>query len=82
MKASRRTLDIPVIVLSAGVWPENSRQTHAELQRDQVTLSTQGCQIITDNAGHDIAGDAPELVIRAIRVMIARSERLPLACAG
>ena len=82
VKASRRTLDIPVIVLSAGSWPENSRQIHAELQRDQVTLSTQGCQIIADNAGHDIVGDAPELVIRAIRVMTTRSERLPLACAG
>ena len=70
VKASRRKLDIPVLVLSAGSWPADGRQIHADLQRDQVTLSSRGCQMIAERAGHDIVEDAPKLVVQAIRRVI------------
>jgi len=66
---SRRRLGIPVLVLSAASWPEDGRRIHADLQRDQVTLSSRGCQRIAEDAGHDIAGDAPDLVVQAVRTV-------------
>lgn len=70
VRASRRVLDIPLLVLTAGSWPEEGRRIHAELQRDQVTLSSGGCQRIAGHAGHHIVGDAPDLVVQAIRAVI------------
>jgi hypothetical protein len=36
---------------------------------DQVILSSHGCQRIAEQAGHDIVGDAPELVVEPIRAV-------------
>ena len=69
VRVSRRPLDIPLLLLTAGSWPEHGRQIHTELQRDQLNLSSRGCQMVADNAGHDIVGDAPDLVVEAVRAV-------------
>jgi len=67
--ASRRQLDIPLVVIS----PDNDRSPraaiNAELQRDMATLSVRGCQVIAEESGHGI-GDQPELVVQAIRDVV------------
>ena len=52
VRASRRKLDIPLVVLTAGVWSDAGRQIHSDLQRDQVALSTRACQVVVDRSGH------------------------------
>lgn len=67
VRATRRRLDIPLLVLTAGSWPEPGRRIHADLQRDQVALSSRACQRIADDVGHNIAGEAPDHVVEAVR---------------
>ena len=67
MKAARRQLDMPVVVVTAG------RGTDAEwlkLQRDQVSLSPRGCQMIAESSGHGIALGQPDIVIRAVQSVV------------
>ena len=82
VRASRRKLDIPLVVLTAGVWSDAGRQIHSDLQRDQVALSTRACQVVVDRSGHDIVGDAPERVVAAIRAVTdaVRSGGVSPAC--
>jgi pimeloyl-ACP methyl ester carboxylesterase len=71
VRASRRQLEIPLVVLSAGQQRQGVRgEINAELQRDQATLSTQSCHVIASEAGHGIAGDTPTLVAAAIRAVL------------
>lgn len=70
MRHIRRVLDIPVLVLTAGTWPEPTRALHTDLQRDLETISRKGCQRIVEGAGHDIVGDAPDVVFQAMRAMV------------
>ena len=70
MRRVRRVLDIPLLVLTAGEWPEPTRALHTNLQRDLVTTSRKGCQRIVAGAGHDIVGDAPAVVIEAMHAMV------------
>lgn len=72
VRKTRRTMNIPVVVLTAGSWPQDSRQIHDELQRDQLLLSSRACQKIAEGVGHDIVGEAPDLVIEAIRSVVER----------
>jgi len=76
VKASRRELQIPVVVISAG------RGTDSEwraLQRDQTTLSRRSCQIVAENSGHVIQQNQPDAVVRGIRSAwdAARSGGIP-----
>lgn len=67
VKATRRKLTIPVVVVTAG------RDTDAVWrgqQRDQVGLSPQGCQVIAEQSGHVIAVDQPQAIINAIRAIV------------
>lgn len=50
--------------------PKPTRALHTDLQRDLVTTSRQGCQLIVAEAGHDIVGDAPDVVIQGMRAMV------------
>ena len=64
VKACRRELQIPVVVISAG------RETDPEwraFQRDQTTLSRRSCQIVAENSGHVIEQGQPDAVVRGIR---------------
>jgi pimeloyl-ACP methyl ester carboxylesterase len=70
MRGLRRVLDLPVLVLTAGKWPEATRAIHTDLQRDLATTSRQSCQRVVVGAGHDIVGDAPGVVVQAISAMV------------
>ena len=70
VKASRRKLSIPVIVITAG---RGSDDRWRELQRDQVALSSQGCQMIAEQSGHAIPLRQPDAVVKAIRAIVLRS---------
>ena len=67
VKAARRQLGIPVVVVTAG---RGSDAVWLNLQRDQVALSQRGCQIIAERSGHGIALGQPEVVVRAIRAIV------------
>jgi hypothetical protein len=68
--ASRRPLDIPLVVLTAGLSGGPGEEIHQELQRDMVTLSTRACHVIARRSGHVITADEPHLVVEAIRAVM------------
>jgi len=73
--------DLPLIVLSHGLPDETSdisgmqesqfEQEWAKMQKELAGLSSQGKQVIAQKSGHYIQLDEPELVIDAIRELIA-----------
>jgi pimeloyl-ACP methyl ester carboxylesterase len=67
VRASRRKLAIPVVVVTAGRDPD---PTWRSLQRDQVGLSERGCQVIAEQSGHAIALGQPQAVVDAIRAVV------------
>jgi pimeloyl-ACP methyl ester carboxylesterase len=82
VNASRRKLDIPLVVLTGGLVDAvgSGREIHQELQRDQLALSSRACQVIAERSGHVIASQQPELVteaIRAVRVAALQKENKP-----
>jgi pimeloyl-ACP methyl ester carboxylesterase len=70
VKASRRKLSIPVIVITAG---RGSDDRWRELQRDQVGLSSQACQMFAEQSGHAIPLRQPDAVVKASRAVVLRS---------
>ena len=68
--ASRRTLDIPLVVLTAGLSAGPAEAIHRELQQDLLALSTRSCQMIAARSNHAIAGAEPEIVVKAIRAVM------------
>ena len=68
VRALRRTLSIPVVVLSAGRSPIPDVTT--SLQRDLLRLSARSCQIVAANSDHRIPYQEPETVVHAVRVTI------------
>jgi hypothetical protein len=69
VKASRRKLAIPLIVITAGL---GSDRQWRDLQQDQVALSTEGCQIVAEQSSHAIALADPQTIVKAIRAIVAR----------
>jgi pimeloyl-ACP methyl ester carboxylesterase len=67
VRATRRKLTIPVIVVTAG---RGTDAVWLDLQRDQVALSRQGCQIIAEESGHVVPIDQPQVVVHAIRAVV------------
>jgi pimeloyl-ACP methyl ester carboxylesterase len=67
VKATRRKLTIPVVVVTAG---RGADAVWRDQQRDQVGLSQRGCQIIAEQSGHVVAVDQPQVVVDAIRVTV------------
>ena len=67
VKATRRQLSIPVVVVTAG---QGTDAAWLKLQRDQVGLSQRGCQIIAEQSGHGVALGQPGVVVRAIRASV------------
>ncbi|HKW00772.1 MAG TPA: alpha/beta hydrolase [Vicinamibacterales bacterium] len=76
-KSSRRTLGIPVLVVSGG---RGANETWRRLQKDQASLSARGCLIIAEQSGHLVAVDQPGVVVDAIRTVVetARGHEVPL----
>jgi pimeloyl-ACP methyl ester carboxylesterase len=77
VRASRRKLPIPVVVVTGA---RGADAAWRQLQRDQVTLSEHGCQIIAEQSGHLVQIDQPEVVVDAIRAVIdvTRGGNVPL----
>lgn len=73
VRANRRVLEIPVVVVSAGRRSERTAEVLAGLQRDQLALSKRSCQVIAERSGHGIAVGQPEIVVDAIRVTLEAS---------
>jgi hypothetical protein len=67
VRASRRKLTIPVVVVTAGLGADAAWH---RLQRDQVGLSEQGCQIVAERSGHVIALRQPQAIVEPIRAMV------------
>jgi pimeloyl-ACP methyl ester carboxylesterase len=67
VKATRRQLNIPVVVVTAG---RGTDAAWLKLQRDQVALSQRGCQIIAENSGHAVPLGQPEIVIQAVQSVV------------
>jgi pimeloyl-ACP methyl ester carboxylesterase len=68
VRALRRPLSMPVVVLSAGKGPV--REIWMPLQRDLLQLSNQSCQMVAVDSGHGIPYHAPAMVVRAVRAAI------------
>jgi pimeloyl-ACP methyl ester carboxylesterase len=67
VRTSRRQLTIPVVVVTGA---RGADATWRDLQRDQVTLSERGCQILAEQSGHVVAIDQPQVVVDAIRTIV------------
>lgn len=67
VKASRRKLAIPLIVITAG---RNADPKWRDMQRDQVGLSDRGCQLVAVGSGHVIPVSQPDIVVKAIHSVV------------
>jgi len=72
VRASRRKLPIPVVVVTGA---RGADATWRNLQRDQVTLSERGCQIVAEESGHLVQIEQPEIVVDAVRTVIDATRR-------
>jgi pimeloyl-ACP methyl ester carboxylesterase len=80
VRATRRKLTVPVVVVTAG---RDADAAWRDLQRDQVGLSQRGCQVIADQSGHAVAVGQPQVVAAAIRATVdAAKMRGDWACMG
>jgi pimeloyl-ACP methyl ester carboxylesterase len=79
VRATRRKLTVPVVVVTAG---RGADAVWRDLQRDQVGLSQRGCQVIADQSGHAVAVGQPQVVVDAIRATVdaARGRRDAALC--
>jgi pimeloyl-ACP methyl ester carboxylesterase len=69
---------VPLVVISRGLqkWPDDERGTlkenlWQELQADLARRGTPGVQLIARRSGHHVHLDQPELVIHAVRAVVA-----------
>ena len=76
VRAARRELEIPLVVVSAGRRSSRTAEVLATLQRDQVNLSRRSCQVTADRSGHGIALGQPEIVVDAIRATVDASRQI------
>jgi len=67
VRATRRKLAIPVIVVTAA---RDTDPTWQQLQRDQTALSPRACQVIVERAGHALPIEAPEVVVDVVRLAV------------
>ena len=67
VRSSRRTLTIPVLVITGG---RGADENWRQLQRDQASLSERGCLMIAEQSGHVVPIDQPEVIVDAIRIVV------------
>jgi len=67
VRAARRELTIPVIVVTGG---RGSDTVWRNLQQNQVRLSQHGCQLIAEQSGHVVPVEQPQVVVDAIRAVV------------
>lgn len=73
LKETRKKLNVPVIVLSAGKKAQYSKESQAlwnEMQREILGISSEGELVIAENSAHYIQKDEPEVVVSAIKKLI------------
>lgn len=73
LKESRRMLNVPLIVLSAGKkshYSEKSQGLWNEMQKEIIDISSNGEFVIAENSTHYIQNDEPEVVVSAIKRLI------------
>jgi pimeloyl-ACP methyl ester carboxylesterase len=85
MEARRSFGDMPMVVLSAGVYPTNSWETEQEVRdaqahwqeghRQLAARSTRGRWSVVPGAGHFIHTDNPAAVVAAIREVVTQVRR-------
>jgi len=74
MKSKYPLGDMPLIVLTRGIPDEDSKDLEEEHRRDHAaiaTMSRNGKLVIASRSGHHIQLDEPELVVNAIREVLA-----------
>jgi pimeloyl-ACP methyl ester carboxylesterase len=76
--------NMPLVVLSKtpGIeededYTKEQLRWNAELQDQLANLSTRGEHIVASNSGHHIQIEQPDLVIRAIRTVLAATRQSP-----
>ena len=79
MRNSRVRLSMPVVVVTSG---RGNNDSHwRALQDNQAIISSRGCRIVAEGAGHLVHRDAPEIVVDAVRRVIqARSNPVSDPC--
>ncbi len=73
LRDTKRLLDVPLIVLSAGKKAHYSAESQAlwnDMQRELLEISSQGELVIAENSAHYIQRDEPEVVVDAVRKLI------------
>jgi pimeloyl-ACP methyl ester carboxylesterase len=74
LKETRRKLNVPLMVLSAGKkahYTKESQELWNEMQREILEISTNAELVIAENSAHYIQNDEPEVVVSAIKRLIA-----------
>jgi pimeloyl-ACP methyl ester carboxylesterase len=73
LKKTRKQLDIPLIVISAGKkahYSPNSQELWNNMQKELLTLSSNSQYIAAENSAHYIQYDEPWVVVNAIKSLI------------
>jgi pimeloyl-ACP methyl ester carboxylesterase len=73
VKESKRKLNVPLIVLSAGKKAHYSYESQSlwhEMQKEILEISTNGELIIAENSTHYIQNDEPEVVVSAVKRLV------------
>ena len=68
---------IPLVVLTHGrpAFPDAMERRWPDWQRDLVSRSPQGKQLIAEQSGHYIQSDQPDLVVATIREVVGQARR-------
>jgi len=77
VRRTRRKLTIPVLVVTGA---RGADENWRRLQQDEASLSERGCLITAQQSGHVIPIDQPQVVVDAIRTVVAmaRGQEVPL----
>lgn len=73
LKETRRKLNIPVIVLSAGKkahYSKRAQELWKEMQRELLEMSSDSQLVVAENSGHYIQDDEPRIVVTALKKLI------------
>jgi pimeloyl-ACP methyl ester carboxylesterase len=73
VKSAHALPDVPIVVITAAHCCETEALTKAwmELQKDLVSRSPHARQVMADRSGHYVPFDQPELIVDALKEMVA-----------
>ncbi len=70
IRSVRLKNDLPLVIITAGIRPENKTPAWFELQKDLLSLSTSSRQVFAWESRHFVQNEQPELVLEEIFNMI------------